>query len=74
MECPFCGGAVKGDALACRHCARDLGVPASLLEENRELKNKVKQLHASIAEAETELKRLKSRAFPWPFGLPRWIS
>lgn len=74
MECPFCAGEVKEGALACKHCARDLRVPESLMEENRELKNKVKELRASIAEAEGELKRLKSRAFTWPFDLPRWTS
>jgi len=44
MECPFCAGEVKEGALACKHCARDLRVPKSLMEENRELKNKVKEL------------------------------
>jgi predicted amidophosphoribosyltransferase len=71
MECPFCRGEVTQDALVCKHCARDLKVPESLIEENRELKNKIKELHASIAEAEQELKRLKSRPFAWPFGLSR---
>ena len=71
MECSFCRGEVKEDALVCKHCARDLRVPESLMEENRELKNKVKELRANIAEAEHELKRLKSRPFAWPFGLSR---
>jgi predicted nuclease with TOPRIM domain len=63
MDCPFCGGEVTGDALVCKHCARDLRIPESLLEENRELKGKVEELHARIAEAERELAALKSRTF-----------
>jgi len=69
MECPFCAGEVNDDAIACKHCTRDLRIPGALVEENRELKNKVQELHASIAEAERELKRLTSRV--WRFGLPR---
>jgi len=69
MECPFCAGEVKDDAIVCKHCTRDLRIPESLLEENRELKNRVKGFHASIAEAERELKHLRSRV--WRFGLPR---
>jgi len=61
MECPFCSGEVRDDALVCKHCARDLRVPGSLLEESRELKNKVEELRARIAEAEDELRALESR-------------
>jgi hypothetical protein len=67
MDCPFCGGEITDDALVCKHCARDLRIPESLLEENRELKGKVEELHARIAEAERELAALKSRTFAQRF-------
>lgn len=61
MECPFCAGEVRDDALVCKHCARDLRIPESLLEESRELKGKIEELRTRIAEAEHELNALKSR-------------
>jgi predicted RNase H-like nuclease (RuvC/YqgF family) len=73
MECPFCAGEVDENALACKHCARDLRIPESLTEENRELKSKVKELRASIAEAELELDRLRARRSTWPFRLSRRV-
>jgi hypothetical protein len=63
MECPFCAGDVRNDALVCKHCARDLRVPESLLEEGRELKSKIEELRARIADSERELKALKSCTF-----------
>jgi hypothetical protein len=63
VECPFCVGEVRDDALVCKHCARDLRIPETLLEESRELKGKVEELRARIAEAQRELQALKSRTF-----------
>jgi hypothetical protein len=67
MECPFCAGEVTDDVFVCKHCARDLRVPESLLEESRELKNKVEELRARIAEAQRELQALRSRTYAQRF-------
>ncbi|MBI3700193.1 MAG: hypothetical protein HY242_07075, partial [Afipia sp.] len=33
MECPFCAERVKDEALACKHCSRDLRVVRPMLLE-----------------------------------------
>jgi hypothetical protein len=71
MECPFCAGEVIDDVLVCKHCARDLSVPGSLLDESRELKGKVEELRVRIAEAQGELQALRSRTFASRFILRR---
>lgn len=65
MECPFCAEAIKDEALVCKHCSRDLKVPASLVEENVELTAKLAELQQEVHDLRSELDRIRRPVRLW---------
>jgi hypothetical protein len=65
MECPFCLEQIKDEALVCRHCARDLKIPLPLIEENRELSQRIETLQKEVGELRGELGRRATPARYW---------
>lgn len=62
MECPFCVETIKDDALACRHCSRDLRVIRPLLLEIQETVLELDKVRQELDRARARLERLKR---PW---------
>jgi hypothetical protein len=62
MECPFCAETIKDEAVACKHCARDLRVARPMILE-------VEQLVSELDTLQRELDRVNARLarFRFPF-------
>jgi hypothetical protein len=59
MECPFCTGKIKHEAIVCSHCARDLRVVRPVLLEIDELTFKLDEVRQELDRTGARLKRLK---------------
>jgi len=58
MECPFCIETIKDDAIACKHCSRDLRFVRPMLLEIDELVGELDDLQRQLDRARTKLERL----------------
>jgi len=51
MECPFCAETVKDEAIACKHCSRDLRVVRPVILEIQHFARELDKLRRDLAMA-----------------------
>jgi hypothetical protein len=59
MECPFCAETIKDEALACKHCSRDLRVVRPVLLEIQDIVAELDKLRRELDRAGARLQRIK---------------
>jgi hypothetical protein len=59
MECPFCAETIKDEALACKHCSRDLRAARPVIFEIQEIVSELDRLHRELDRVDATLARLR---------------
>jgi hypothetical protein len=58
MECPFCAETIRNEAIACKHCSRDLRVARPVIVEIQEIVSELDRLRRELDHVSRKLDRI----------------